>query len=591
MSSGTGSAFQTPLTIVEAMRKNQQKRFLLPMIQREFVWDDEQIIRLFDSMMREYPIGSFLFWEAQKESISNYQFYEFVTSYSEMEDTNNPKANVAGEEEITCVLDGQQRLSSLYIGLKGTYARHIAGKRWDKQEAFPERKLHLNLLSVAKDDDDVTGLLYDFRFLTEYESKTKDENTFWFEVGQILSFKEFYELQDYLIDTGISRMDPEKARFANKTLNKLFEIVHKDGIINYYLERSQELDKVLNIFVRINSAGKPLDYSDLLLSIASAQWKNLNARDEIINFVKEINRIGEGFYFDKDFVLKSCLVLSDIRNIAFKVDNFNKTNMQLIENKWEEIKKAVRISVELINKLGYRESTLASKYTIIPISYYIRMKGLPTNFADSRNYSDDRILIKKWLAASLIMRTFSGQPDNVLRPVREVIKDHHSKFPLEEIAEKLKGTNKSLTVTEEVIDEIPLLKYGNSYTFSTLSVLYPTLDFGNNFHIDHIFPQSMFNKGSLRKYGIPEENWDEYTRNCNLLGNLQLLEGTPNEEKSSKEPKKWIYETFHGDERREFLRKNMIPEESTLDFRDFLEFIKSRNDIIKERLKKELKIS
>ena len=101
----------------------------------------------------------------------------------------------------------------------------------------------------------------------------------------------------------------EARKFANKTLFKLHNIIHEKGTISYYQEKSQLLDKVLNIFIRINSGGTILSYSDLLLSIATAQWETKDAREEIISFVDEINSIGDGFNFNKDFVLKSCLVL------------------------------------------------------------------------------------------------------------------------------------------------------------------------------------------------------------------------------------------------------------------------------------------
>ena len=79
----------------------------------------------------------------------------------------------------------------------------------------------------------------------------------------------------------------KKAKFANKALSKLHSIIHIMPTISYYLEKSEKLDKVLNIFIRINSGGTILSYSDLLLSIATAQWEEKDAREEIINFVDE----------------------------------------------------------------------------------------------------------------------------------------------------------------------------------------------------------------------------------------------------------------------------------------------------------------
>lgn len=591
------SGFQTPITIKDATEEIKQGKYLLPIIQREFVWDDDQIIKLFDSLMRGYPIGSFLFWKVREESVDKYQFYKFITSFTEMDNTHNQKANVSGEKEITCILDGQQRLSALYIGLRGTYAKKIPWRRRNNPDNFIGRKLFVNLLGKAKDSEE-TRLLYDFKFLTEDESKKKDEdeskkedeNKSWFEVGRILGFSDTYELNNYLIEQGLSRLAPEKAKFANETLFKLYDVVRKEGVINYYMEQSQDLDKVLNMFVRINSAGSKLDYSDLLLSIASAQWQKKNARDEIIDFVDQVNKIGDGFDFDKDFVLKCCLILSDISNIAFKVDNFNKKNMQSIENNWDDIKKAIRLSAELVSSFGYDSKTLSSSNAIIPISYYIKMINSPNNFVSSKQYSEDRKIIKRWLATSLIMRTFSGQPDNVLRPIREIMKNKVTKFPLEEIQNKLKGTPKSLTLTDEDLDRILTLEYDEPYTYSTLALLYPTFDFRNKFHIDHIFPQDMFKKRHLKKYDIPEDKWDKYIEASSLLGNLQLLAGTINEEKSSTEPKKWINGNFNETERKEFCKMNMIPENFNLDFSQFISFVEERNKLIVKKLKDELGI-
>jgi uncharacterized protein with ParB-like and HNH nuclease domain len=121
-----------------------------------------------------------------------------------------------------------------------------------------------------------------------------------------------------------SNQDKAKAKFANRALFKLHSVIHTTPIISYYLEQSKELDKVLNIFIRVNSGGTTLSYSDLLLSFATAQWDQKDAREEINNFVDEINEIGRGFNVNKDFVLKACLVLSDFSDISFKVDNFNR---------------------------------------------------------------------------------------------------------------------------------------------------------------------------------------------------------------------------------------------------------------------------
>lgn len=155
------------------------------------------------------------------------------------------------------------------------------------------------------------------------------------------------------------------------------------------------MDTVLQIFIRVNSGGTILSYSDLLLSIASAQWKELDARKEITDFVDEINSIGYGFNVNKDFVLKASLVLSDFRDIAFKVDNFNKTNMLKIEQNWQTIIKSVALAFQLVASFGFSRENLTSNNAVIPIAYYLMTIGNPPSFVTSTSTTSNRIKNQK----------------------------------------------------------------------------------------------------------------------------------------------------------------------------------------------------
>ena len=114
-------AYETPITIAEVMKNISADRYVLPSIQREYVWDTDQIETLFDSLMRNYPIGTFLFWEINKEHVNDYDFYGFIRNYHEKKSVHNKKINLKGSDGVTAILDGQQRLTSIYLGLKGTY--------------------------------------------------------------------------------------------------------------------------------------------------------------------------------------------------------------------------------------------------------------------------------------------------------------------------------------------------------------------------------------------------------------------------------------------------------------------------------------
>ncbi|GAY77963.1 hypothetical protein NBRC111894_3517 [Sporolactobacillus inulinus] len=312
----------------------------------------------------------------RKENIGKFKFYEFLREYHERDRIHNPEANISGEEDIVAILDGQQRLTSLYLALKGTYAYKMPWKRKNSGSAYPERTLYLNLLSSSEEYD----MVYDFKFLTQEAADKRDDDHFWFRVGFILDFNEPNEINDFIYDHELNLVEKEKAKFASRALFRLHKAIHDTPCINYYLEKSQELDKVLNIFIRVNSGGEPLSYSDLLLSIATAQWSKRDARKTITTFIDELNNIGDGFNLNKDIVLKTCLVLCDFNDIAFKVDNFDSEAMSKIESCWEDIEQAIRLAVELVASFGFNEKTLTANYVIIPIAYYLFKKGKPAKF-------------------------------------------------------------------------------------------------------------------------------------------------------------------------------------------------------------------
>lgn len=574
------------MTILEAVKNIEDNNYYLPAIQREFVWKPDQIEVLFDSLLGDYPIGSFLFWKVEGEKVKEFQFYEFIRNYHEKTTTHNPKANIAGKDCITAILDGQQRLTALYIGMKGTYAYKLPYKRWDNPGAFPKRKLHLNLLQESKE----YGRKYDFKFLTPEEAGQNDDEKYWFEVGKVLDLREPADVNDYLIDNGLTSIGQEKSKFANRTLFKLQKAIHDAECINYYLQKGDDLDKVLNIFIRVNSGGTILSYSDLLLSIATAQWEKKDAREEITTLVDEMNNIGEGFDVSKDAVLKTCLVLCDFTGIAFKVDNFNRANMLDIERKWEEISQSIRLAMNLISDLGYNRDRLTSNSAIIPIAYYIMKKGNPNNFTKHSQYAADREMIRKWLACSLIKKVFSGQPDNVLRPIRTIIESNHTNFPLDKIIDKFRGTPNSIIFSADDIDNLFYYEYGQSYTYSILSMLYPAFDFSNKFHIDHMHPKSIFTEKKLKARGIPDAKIDAFMEEYNCLANLQLLEGVPNMEKLASDFKDWVKKTYPGDvPRKEYMKRHYVPDVD-LDLANFEDFIKERKALMREEFTKQLSI-
>jgi len=355
--------------------------------------------------------------------------------------------------------------------------------------------------------------------------------------------------------------------------------------INFFLERSTELDKVLQIFIRINQGGTQLSYSDLLLSIATAQWKTLDARKEIHEFVDKINDIGKGFNFNKDFVLKSCLVLTDMKNVGFKVDNFSAENMAVIESQWELISDSVSLAIRLAAHFGFADRTLTSANAVIPIAYFLKTKDISESILHAENQKANRGSIKQWLIRVLLKRQFGGTADALYPAYRQVIQESGTTFPLQELVDRYSGTNKSLDFHEEDIDNLLYVKYGSPFAFMLLSVLYPPL-MDYEFHQDHIHPRKKFTPKRLEAAGIqPESTRDEYAEKRDMLPNLQLLQATPNLEKSGKPLEEWLPAHCKTDtELAQYKATHLFPTDADLSFDNFLEFFEQRQALVRERL-------
>jgi hypothetical protein len=577
-------SFQLPVPIAYLIEGIQSNKYVLPAIQREFVWNTEQIEKLFDSLMRGYPIGSFLFWAVAPDNVQKFQFYRFMDKYHQRDDRHNePYNNLIGQNGLTAVLDGQQRLTALNIGLRGYYAEKLPYYRWNSNYAFPERRLHLNLLGQPEDSE----FEYEFKMLRERDLKANDGSKHWFKVGDILRFKNMQEVFRYCIEKGLTQ---DTTTTASDMLIELWRVIHERPLINFYLEQDQDLDKVLNIFIRVNSGGTILSYSDMLLSIATAQWQERDARKEIYEFVDEINDIGEAFSFGKDFALKACLVLADIQAIEFKVGNFNRENMLAIEQQWPDIARAVRLTVSLVASWGYNWQTLVSNNAVIPIAYYLYKKGSPLNFVLSEQFKQERETIHRWLMVALLKRIFSGQSDSTLRNIRRAMQaNHQNGFPVDDIADSLKQT-RSMRFDQPELEGLLAYKYGQTYTFSVLALLYPWLKYDQHFHLDHIFPRSMFTNKELAKRGIAQDKWHLWLDHVDDLANLQLLQGLPNQEKSDKEFETWLQSSnTTRPELANYYDNHIIPDVD-LSFENFPEFLAAREKMIMERLAELLEV-
>lgn len=571
-------------TIKNLIKKIDNNEYVLPALQREFVWKPEQIERLFDSIMKGYPIGSFLFWNVQNENINKYEFYNILKEYHQRDARHNTKINISHKDSVTAILDGQQRITSIYIALKGTYSYKIKGAWKNNDNAYPSRQLYLNIVSPNLDTN--KDVQFDFRFLTNEKAEDFTEDTLWYPVSDILQFEVgemFTVIARYqeLYRKNFPNESVEKTSYIMNSLGTLHQMMEKD-ILAYYEENSQEIDKVLDIFIRMNSGGTTLTYSDLLLSLATAKWQNLNAREEIYSLVDELNMIGNGFNFNKDNILKAALVLTDKKNIKFRASNFDKQTTNLIETNWEKTKKAISLAVNLLSNFGFNGDTLIANSVIIPVVYYLYKIDCPNNYLEADRYLNDRNKIKYFVQISLLKRIFGGTPDSILLKMRENMQDLSEGFPLSKLL-KVRDTNKSLILTDEDIDYLLDTKIGK-YSFTLLSVIFPAIDLKNKFHQDHIFPSSKYkNKKNLREIGYSEEEITFIVEHIDTIVNLQLLEGIPNTEKNNKYFDDWVLKRYNSNEELDYyLNRNLL--NKVYKKNEFIQMYTDRKEELRKRL-------
>ncbi len=580
------SQFQSPITIDQAMRNIANNSYLLPAFQREFCWTSEQIEVLFDSLMREYPTNSMLFWEVKGDTKTKWKFYKFIDKYVKGANNysiKNELFNTSNSNDFYAVLDGQQRLTAMRIGIYGSYAYHETWKTWEyTKESFPTRHLYLNLSQKGGMDDDCE---YFFKFIKDSETKEDafyiDSNEhIWYKVGCVVDLhKSGEEISDFYEKITLNKEQ-------RKIINRLKTMIFNDLSITFYKEEEQSPDKAVKIFTRINSGGTYLSFSDIVFSLMVANWEKKDAKTEINTLISTVGQ--KGFEIKKDFIIKAILYLYH-RSVKTEINSFTKEFCQTIEQNWDNINDSILSLFDLLKSYGLTSFTLTSNNATLPILYYIYHKNVFYDFTNKVEYKTDREKIKKWLFATILRQTFGGTSDSTLQQSRkaytEDINDYYIKendcFDGDKINSNIKNLN---AVSEEFIEEILSTQKDNRYAFPILSLLYPNLDYkNNNFHKDHLHAESLYSTlTNDLKEKIPFKIY-------NSIINLQMLDKNENESKGNMSLEDWISKECKDIEyRQSFLQSHIIPNVD-LSLSNIENFIEERKKLLKQKLNDILK--
>ncbi|OLR45101.1 nuclease, EndA/NucM family protein [Helicobacter pylori] len=443
------------------------------------------------------------------------------------------------------------------MGLKGTRTLKKKGARYDNPNAYEEKRLYLNLKHQPNMDNPEDNYQFEFHA----KAPTNDENHFWFKVGDILELES--DALNYAQEHDLKKNELN-------LLEKLKDAFHTKQLISFFEEKEKNFNKVLNIFIRVNSGGVKLSYSDLLMSILTASFSS-GIREKMNELVDALKL--KGFpNVEQDQVLKTCLLLIG-KDTTFELKNFNKNNVKEIEENWEKITESIYNAAKLLETFGYVKY-LGSAYILSSLAYFYFLK--------QKMDKNDEEQALKFVRNAQIMGYFGGSTDTKLSIISLSIKEARA---FEAFNHNLaKHETNPLKITNDTIES---MVFFNRYSrvFPVLQILYQNLNYKTTtFQIDHIYPKSKFKKES--------EKLDKDFYECrNHLYNLQLLEGTENSAKKDKDPEAWLKEEYKNEQAQaieEYKKRNYIDPKLKLEWENIKEFRKKREEAIIERLKEVL---
>lgn len=563
--------------------------YFLPDIQREYCWDEKRVLDLFDSILNGYPLGTCLIWKQHIDTYNNaeYNFYRFINKVELMANTggkvDRPITKGRGKN-LFAVLDGQQRLTSLYLAITGGFAVWKGRGRRPKKDP-PLRELYFK---PASRNTKTEVFENEFAF---YDKEGANNNSGWYRVKDIYKAK---SSDAFCISAGITKK-PEKTQ-----VSVLFDKLNKTPVLSFYeITAKFTVDDAVNIFMRMNSGGVPLKRTELLFALAINHWPG--GRAELEDYLKEIHThpqvYGSWESVDKDFLLKTCLYLFE-KKISLAVDNLSKVNFEKISNNWKMITESISDVLKFLDERGHCSASIKSDNAIIPIIYY---RFFNVSWFREKDVKHD---LNTFFIISQINGLFGSSTDTVLTNLKSVmIQFNGRQFVFNEYAELFGnriGDKDALKCDPTTIsswiygsENKDALKKGDD-TRLLLASLPEYHDRKNYFYEqDHLHPVKSFNdegRNNLIEKGITSKMIDEWAESKDTIGNLQLYRGRSNRNKSGKPLEVWKKSntqwSFAYDPAKEIrMDKQFDSEDSPYSIKYYGLFIQYRSEMIFNALK------
>lgn len=561
----------------------------IPSIQRPYVWETDQIVKLFDSLMRGYPINTFLLWELQPAHFGDWDIYRFVRDFRQG-DTHNDPADLSTGVPLTLVLDGQQRLTSLLIALTGSY--HVRNGKRGKGAGFVQQVLQLNLLETphdnSDDDDDapIKDLHYGFKFINADKPPKNGPDAVWFTVSHIMGITNRDQLAAHIDHLGMvhETLNDEQLSVVADNLRRLYEVVHEEECLAYYLEKEQSYDKVLDIFIRANDGGTRLSKADLLMSMVTLRWDQFNARDEteaVTNFLRET--LQQERAFERDYLLRSGLFFNDL-DFAFQLHNFTPRNIAIIESRWEEVKQALRMTAQAFARYGIVGGALTGTNSVMLVALFVFKLNAKKPIADWTVDDENAERIRRWIVSVLFQGVLSGAANVTMELYRRIVSESlltSDRFPAKLLAERMTTRGRGMSYSDEVLGRFLSQTKDSRLGKLCLSLLYDRCDWSNDdYRAVSIMPSHRLLDDRLRTQGVSEVHISQMQSWSDRLANACLMSSDEARHYYSLDFEDWVA-TLTPD----FLAQHFLPADLHLyDEYHFLDWIGARRKLIAQRL-------
>lgn len=494
-------------TLFGLLSQIDRDEIVLPAMQRPFVWKEDRIYRLVDSLLRGFPIGAVMLWRTTTVQRFRRLPRDLDTETTEVfnfEETSTDTSNKY------LVLDGQQRLTSLFAAFKGTYNH---------------KRLFIDVLSGSAEGKDPGNEYYDCKFLknddaTNLTNAKGGIRRYYVPIQELIkinpihaasaAFRKAQELK--LNEVESERITDIFIRCATILGNsKSLQVITVDEDPSYVTP----IEEILEIFVRVNSGGLVLHKSDLLMSLLDIQWHDI--QPELQRLIRDINE-SRPFAFTRDDVLKSLLLADGAETRFDKLVNDRKQVEQLalripsyipaVKKAWELLGCILMDNCHIYSERFFRGGHNA----LLPFVLFISKRENLTH--------DDRRKIVVGVYLSIMSGIFSGAEARMGAFAKNIVASAQS-LPLGELVALIKreyGIKSLDDILRRHLDLALNIAHGGI-----------TLDKNpEELQRDHIFPRS-----KLEKAGYSHEMVNHYA-------NFHFLRGSDNLNKTDKEPLDWF---------------------------------------------------